>query len=89
MHGLRIAAAALVLLASNVAEARARRGSSQSGSRSSGSVSVRGHTTKRGAFVPAHTRTAPNKTKNDNWGTRGNVNPRTGKGGTQPRDGER
>lgn len=36
-----------------------------------------------------HVRTAPNKTKNDNWSTRGNVNPRTGKEGTRPRDDER
>ncbi len=33
--------------------------------------------------VKAHARTAPNKTKKDNWSTIGNVNPHTGKKGTK------
>jgi hypothetical protein len=33
--------------------------------------------------VKAHARTAPNKTKKDNWSTIGNVNPYTGKKGTK------
>jgi hypothetical protein len=91
MHDLRIAYVAFALLASRGADARGR-GGSHSGARSShsgASVSVRGDTTKRGTYVQPHVRTAPNKTKNDNWSTRGNVNPRTGKVGTRPRDGER
>jgi len=33
--------------------------------------------------VKSHARTAPNKTKKDNWSTIGNVNPITGKKGTK------
>ena len=33
--------------------------------------------------VKAHARTAPNKSKKDNWSTIGNVNPYTGKKGTK------
>jgi hypothetical protein len=33
--------------------------------------------------VKAHARTAPNKTRKDNWSTIGNVNPYTGKKGTK------
>ena len=44
----------------------------------------RGYVTKRGKFVPGHYQTAPNNTRLDNWSTRGNVNPITGKQGTKP-----
>lgn len=47
------------------------------------SVSVRGYTKKSGAYVAPSHRTAPNKTKADNYGTQGNVNPYTGKAGTK------
>ena len=33
--------------------------------------------------VKSHARSAPNKTKKDNWSTIGNVNPYTGKKGTK------
>lgn len=49
---------------------------------------VSAHYTRKGTFVQAHMRTSPNDTKNDNFSTRGNVNPYTGKAGTKPRDGE-
>lgn len=49
-------------------------------------VHVRGYYRKDGRYVAPHERTAPNKTKNDNYSTRGNVNPYTGKSGTKPRD---
>lgn len=45
-------------------------------------VHVREHTTRDGVYVPEHDRTAPNQTKLDNWSTRGNTNPETGKPGT-------
>lgn len=45
------------------------------------SVHVRGSTTKSGQYRPPHQRTSPNKTKLDNWSTKGNVNPYTGKTG--------
>ncbi len=49
-------------------------------------VHVKGYTRKDGTVVQPHERTAPNSTKNDNYSTRGNVNPYTGKVGTKPRD---
>jgi hypothetical protein len=46
------------------------------------SHSVRGYTRKDGTYVAPHRATNPNRTKADNWSTRGNVNPYTGKEGT-------
>lgn len=52
------------------------------------SHSVRGYTRKDGTYVAPHRQTNPNGTLNDNWSTRGNTNPDTGREGTKPRDGE-
>jgi len=50
-------------------------------------VHVSAHTTKKGKLVKAHERTAPNSTQTDNYSTKGNVNPYTGKKGTKkPKD---
>lgn len=46
-------------------------------------VQVDGHVRRDGTYVPPHTRTAPNSTVNDNWSTKPNVNPTTGKAGTR------
>jgi hypothetical protein len=46
------------------------------------------HTTKNGTHVQGHWSTDPNSTRNDNYSTRGDVNPHTGEAGTKPRDGE-
>jgi uncharacterized protein (DUF58 family) len=46
-------------------------------------VNVRTYTKKTGKVVQAHQRTAPNKTQKDNWSSKGNVNPNTGKPGTK------
>lgn len=48
-----------------------------------GTTHVRGTTRKNGTYVAPHERTKPNKTKLDNWSTKGNVNPRTGRRGTR------
>lgn len=48
-----------------------------------GSVHVKGHTTKSGTYVAPHYRSAPNKTKSDNYSTKGNTNPYTGKKGAK------
>jgi hypothetical protein len=56
------------------------------GSTNPKTVHVHGYVKKDGTYVAPHDRTAPNKRKNDNWSTRGNVNPETGKPGTKPRD---
>ena len=50
---------------------------------SGGSHSVRGTVTKKGTYVAPHNATNPNSTKRDNWSTKGNVNPYTGKSGTK------
>ena len=49
-------------------------------------VYVQGYTKNNGTYVQGHYRTAPNNTVNDNWSTRGNVNPYTGKSGDKPRE---
>ena len=54
------------------------------GGRSSGSGyhSVQGYTKRNGTYVAPHHATNPNGIKSDNWSTKGNVNPFTGKPGT-------
>ena len=47
-----------------------------------GTVKVKGSVTKSGAVRQPHMRTSPNNTKLDNWSTKGNTNPHTGKKGT-------
>lgn len=49
---------------------------------SSGYHYVRGYTRKNGTYVQPHYQTNPNYTKLDNWSTKGNTNPFTGKAGT-------
>jgi hypothetical protein len=51
--------------------------------RSGGTVNVKGHTTKKGEYIPPHKRTAPDSRKDNNWSTKGNTNPYTGKPGTK------
>lgn len=46
-------------------------------------VWVEGYYRSDGTYVQGHYRTAPNDTKADNWSTRGNINPHTGKPGTR------
>lgn len=46
-------------------------------------VHVKGYTKKDGTYVTPHYRSSPNGTKSDNWSTKGNVNPYTGKAGTK------
>ena len=45
-------------------------------------VRVRESFRKNGTYVAPHYRSSPNRTKFDNWVTRGNYNPYTGKKGT-------
>ena len=53
----------------------------------SAQVHVRGYTRKDGTSVAPYTRSSPNGTKADNYSTKGNVNPYTGKEGTKNVDG--
>jgi hypothetical protein len=43
---------------------------------------VKGYYNKNGKWVKGHYRTAPNRTIRDNWSTKPNINPYTGKPGT-------
>ena len=53
----------------------------------SSSHSVHGYSKRDGTYVQPHHQTNPNSTTRDNYGTRGNVNPYTGKVGTRsPKD---
>ena len=47
------------------------------------SHSVRPHIRKDGVYVPGHRRSNPNRKPRDNWTTKPNVNPYTGKQGTR------
>lgn len=44
---------------------------------------VNGYTRSNGTYVQGHYRSSPNGTVNDNWSTKGNTNPYTGKAGTK------
>lgn len=44
--------------------------------------SVKGYTKKDGTYVAPYQKTDPNKSKSDNYSSKGNVNPYTGKKGT-------
>lgn len=48
---------------------------------SGGSNSVQGYTKKDGTYVAPHQRTNPNGTQRDNWSSKPNYNPYTGKEG--------
>ena len=44
---------------------------------------VKGYTKKDGTYVAQHRATNPNKTQRDNWSSKPNTNPYTGKQGTK------
>lgn len=46
-------------------------------------VRTRGYLKRNGTYVAPHYSTAPNRTKSDNWTSKPNVNPYTGKAGTK------
>jgi len=78
-------AACLCLFFSQQLEARGgggRGGARSVGASNGGHHSVRGYTRRDGTYVAPHRATNPNATKMDNWSTKGNVNPFTGKAGT-------
>ena len=51
-----------------------------------GDVQVHGYKRKRGTSVRSYWRTGRNSTKADNYSTKGNINPYTGKQGTKKWD---
>lgn len=44
---------------------------------------VNAYTTRNGTYVAGHNRSTRDGTKTNNWSTKGNVNPETGKAGTR------
>ena len=58
-------------------------GSHAGGHTSSGSHSVRSYVRRDGSYVAPSHATNPNGTRSDNYSTKGNVNPYTGKAGTK------
>ena len=81
----------VVVIAVACASSFARGSSHSSGSHSSshssgGSHSVSSYTTSKGTHVAPSHATNPNTSKRDNWSSKGNVNPHTGKAGTKSPD---
>jgi len=77
------------MLAQRSSRGSSSRSSSASRSSSSGVVRVKGYTRKDGTYVAPHVRSRPDGNFDNNWSTKGNVNPYTGKPGTRvtPPDG--
>lgn len=88
MHKFIALASSLVLLTWPAATiARPSGGHSYSyGRSSSGQHYTSGFSRRNGTYVQGYHATNPNRTRNDNFSTRGNVNPYTGALGTKPRD---
>ncbi len=75
---------ALALVIAAYAEAKGgSSGHGSSGHHSSGDVSVHGYTNKNGTYVASHMRSHPDGDFYNNWSTKGNFNPYTGKAGTK------
>jgi len=49
----------------------------------SADVYVRGYTRSNGTYVDSHSRSDPNNSRTDNWSSKGNYNPYTGRKGTK------
>jgi len=53
------------------------------GGKKGGPVTVRPYTKKDGTHVEGHHRSAPDGSKVNNWSSKGNINPYTGKPGSK------
>ncbi|MGC4044772.1 MAG: hypothetical protein QM758_13345 [Armatimonas sp.] len=74
------ALASVVLVGGSAfAQGKGRRSSSSH----SGHVQVRSYTTKKGTYVQSHHRSKADGSFSNNWSTKGNINPDTGKRGTK------
>ena len=72
------------LLLTEPADAKRSKSSSGPGTGSkSSSTHVRGYIKKNGTYVAPSRRSTGDKTTKNNWSTKGNVNPSTGKPGTK------
>lgn len=84
---LRFAAAALMLSAPTFAANKSYSSKSSGyGYTNSSHTHVKSTVTKDGTYRQSHERTNANTTQKDNYGTRGNTNPWTGKKGTKGAD---
>jgi hypothetical protein len=73
-----------IAIAGKSSGASSRSISSGSGTGSTySSKGVSGYTKKNGAYVAPHQRSTPDTNLNNNWSSKPNVNPYTGKQGTQ------
>lgn len=94
MKRVLILAAAMALTLSGNAFARGSSFGGHTSSKSSYSYGSRsdhtisGYTRSNGTYVQPSHATNPDFTRNNNYSTKGNVNPYTGKFGTKPRDGK-
>jgi hypothetical protein len=76
--------AACLFMAVLPAAARSGRSSApRASSHSGGTVHYRGTVTRNGQYRQPHVSTAPNRTQRDNWSTKGNTNPYTGRRGSK------
>jgi len=77
----KLLAVALVVLA--VPAFAKGSGGHHGGSYPGGSHAIRGYERKDGTYVAPSHATNPDRTKLNNWSSKGNVNPYTGKAGTK------
>ena len=79
-----LSAVAVILAVSLIGQRAYAKGSEHSYSSHSGSdVHVNGYYRANGTYVASNMRSAPDGIKSNNWSTKGNVNPYTGKVGTK------
>lgn len=83
---MRSFAICIVAIAGLLAGAAEARGGGKRTGPKGGSHHVAGHVTKDGKYVQPHQATNPNKSKRDNWSSKGNANPYTGKEGSKDPD---
>jgi len=80
---------AFLILGSNSTFARGGHGGAKSSSTGPGTgakastTRVSGYTRKNGTHVDEYSKTTPDKKFENNWSTKGNQNPKTGKEGTR------
>lgn len=74
---------ACLTLAATAASAQSRSHYTYKSSYKPTTIHVTGYTRSNGTYVQPHYQTTPNQTKADNWSSRPNVNPYTGKAGSK------
>ena len=75
-----LVAASTLFLATPLVHSKSPYGGNQGSSKT---TNVSGYTKKDGTVVAPYQRTAPNGTQRDNWSSKPNYNPNTGKEGTK------